>query len=506
MRIETLIESVHPTRVLHEQPGLELGHICTDSRKVQKGDLFVALPGTKGDGADFAPDAMSLGASAIMTENEEPLTRLPQIVVKSARVALAQAARAYHAWPDRRLRIGGVTGTNGKSTTAYLVRHLLNEENSTCGMLGTIEYDLGGDVIPAPLTTPDSLDLYAHLRVMASNRCHAAIMEVSSHALSQSRVEGIDFLAAGFTNLTQDHLDYHRTMEAYREAKAILFRNLSPRATAVINLDDPTGEYYAKETRAQVLGFTLKNNPAAEFKAEITAMDIHGTTFRIRSPWGSREVHWKHVGAHNVQNAMTGLGMSLALGGGHMHTFNFDRALRALENFKGVPGRLEPVADGRIPFRVLVDYAHTEDALRNVMGSLRKLNPSRLIVLFGCGGDRDRTKRAKMARAVEEMADLGVITSDNPRTEDPRGIIADIWTGVTRQSKFIVEQDRSKAIEMALREGRPGDVVLLAGKGHEDYQIVGTTKLPFDDRLEAISCLEKRFSQMSTPVDLRAAG
>ena len=499
MRIEKLIQAAGVTRVLQSRPDLEITGLSLDSRRVATGHLFGALPGAKADGAAFAREAAARGAAAILTEHSAPLTDRPQLVVRDARAAMARVARAYFGAPDRALRLGGVTGTNGKSTTAYLVRHLLRASGTPCGLLGTIEYDLGEKVFDAPLTTPESLDLFAHLQAMVGAGCQAAMLEVSSHSLCQRRVEGLDFAVAAFTNLTQDHLDYHRTMEQYRDAKGLLFKALDSRAVAVLNFDDPVGLVFAKQTRAEVLGFSLREQKKAELRAHILAMDIHGTTFGVLSPWGAREVRWSLVGAHNIQNALAALGTALALGAGDARTFSFDGALSALERFAGVPGRLEPVGDGLAPFRVLVDYAHTDDALRNVMSAMRRLNPSRLIVVFGCGGDRDRTKRPRMGNAVEVCADMGIVTSDNPRTEDPRVIVGEIWEGIHNKGKFTVEIDRAKAIDLAIREARPGDVVLIAGKGHETYQICGAQKIHFDDREQARAALERRFGPALKP-------
>jgi len=493
MRLETLIRIAATENVLNWFPGIEVTGLSIDSRKVAHGHLFGAMPGAKADGASFARQAAEQGAVAILTEKPEPLTHLPQFIVRDARAAMGRLANAFHGEPSKRLRLGGLTGTNGKSTTAFLVRHLLRAAHVKCGLLGTIEYDLGDTHLEAPLTTPDSLDLFAYLKSMADSGCQSAVMEVSSHSLVQRRVEGLEYAAAVFTNLTQDHLDFHRTMERYRDAKGLLFARLSSHAEAILNLDDPVGEYYARHTPAHVLGFSMNGHKQADLRATVLSMDIHGTSFRVESPWGSREVRWGMVGAHNIQNALGALGCALALGSQEARTFSFDGALSALECFKGVPGRLESVGDGLAPFRVLVDYAHTDDALRNVMTAMRLLKPSRLITVFGCGGDRDRTKRPKMGRAVEQLADLGVVTSDNPRTEDPAVIIGEIWAGIQRPEKFIVEQDRAKAIDTAIREARPGDILLIAGKGHENYQIVGATKHPFDDREQARAALERRF-------------
>ncbi|MFH0939134.1 MAG: UDP-N-acetylmuramoyl-L-alanyl-D-glutamate--2,6-diaminopimelate ligase, partial [Planctomycetota bacterium] len=346
----------------------------------------------------------------------------------------------------------------------------------------------------APLTTPESVDLHRYLRTMTNAGCGVAMMETSSHALCQQRVADIDFTVAIFTNLTQDHLDYHRTMEAYRDAKGTLFGNLSAHAVAVLNLDDEAGVHYAQHTRAKVLGFSMataasdRRSCSAELFGRIRRMDIHGTCFELESPWGKREVIWNLVGAHNVQNCLGAMAAAVSLG------VSFDQAVSGVTSFPGVPGRLEAVSDptGKLPFRVLVDYAHTDDALRRVLSALRQLNPSRLIAVFGCGGDRDHGKRPKMARVVEELADLGVITSDNPRTEDPQAIIAEICQGIHNEQKFIVDADRTRAIDLAIREARSGDVVLIAGKGHENYQICGSEKRHFSDMEQALAAIQRR--------------
>ena len=504
MNLETLAKAAN-AKTLQFNGAMEITGISFDSRAVKAGELFAALPGVKADGSIYARQAAERGAAAILTEKDEPLTALPQLVCKDARLALSQIARAFFGCADKQMKMAAVTGTNGKSTTAYLVRHLLRAAGKRCGMLGTIEYDLGSARIEAPLTTPESLDLHRYLRSMADAKCDAAVMETSSHSLCQHRVAGIDYSVAIFTNLTQDHLDYHRTMEEYREAKGILFRNLHSSATAILNLDDPTSAYYAKHTRANVLGFALSDPPAHPLKpgrapelcGRIRSMDIRGTRFQLDTPWGKRQVSWGLVGAHNVQNCLGAVAAAVLLG------VPFDRVVEGLASFPGVPGRLQSVGDqyDKLPFRVLVDYAHTDDALRSVMKALRELKPSRLITVFGCGGDRDRTKRPKMARAVEEMADLGIITSDNPRTEDPQAIISDIWRGIHNESKFLVNADRSAAIDLAIKEARSGDVVLIAGKGHEDYQIFGREKRHFSDTEEAMSAIMRRFG----PIQARGA-
>ncbi len=490
MLMEKLVEELKPTEILQGRSGVTLTGVSIDSRRIQKGHLFAALPGQTVDGANFAFQALEKGAAAILTERRDPLTDLPQLVVPHARVALGHAARVLNGAPDQKMRIGAVTGTNGKSTTAYLIRHLLESSRVRCGMLGTIEYDLGADspLLPSTLTTPEAPELFQYLNEMNENGCESCIMEVSSHSLCQHRTEGIEFTTGIFTNLSQDHLDYHRTMAEYRDAKGLLFDSLSKKATAVLNMDDPQGAHYASRTKAEVWGYSTQLHPKAELSARVKLMNIHGTVFELTTPWGKREVQLKLVGAHNVQNALAALGASLALGTNELQTFNMDTAIGALERFRGIPGRLEPVGRDGVPFQIMVDYAHTDDALRSVLTALRDLLPSRLIVVFGCGGDRDHGKRPKMGRVVEKYADMGVVTSDNPRD-----IIAGIWEGIQQKSRFSVEVDRGSAIEMAIQEARPGDVVLIAGKGHEDYQIVGKKKIPFDDRVEARKALDKRY-------------
>jgi UDP-N-acetylmuramoyl-L-alanyl-D-glutamate--2,6-diaminopimelate ligase len=363
MKLETLATSATADLIQLPRRPVEITGITCDSRQVRCGDLFAALPGVKADGSAFARQAASRGAVAILAERADPLTELPQLCCQNARLSLAHVARAFYGHADLRMKLGAVTGTNGKTTTAYLVRHLLRRAGWHCGMIGTIEYDLGAGSVEAPLTTPESVELHRYLRAMADAGCQATFMETSSHALHQNRVAGLNFSVAVFTNLTQDHLDYHRTMEAYRDAKALLFRGLSADAVAVLNMDDPAGASYSRETKARVLGFSLKDT--ADIRATVCKMDIQGTVFQLATPWGSRRVSWRLAGAHNVQNAMGALAAAVSLGA------DFDRAAEALEDFAGVPGRLEAVDGGLygapLPFRVLVDYAHTDDALLRVM-------------------------------------------------------------------------------------------------------------------------------------------
>ncbi|MCX7805671.1 MAG: UDP-N-acetylmuramoyl-L-alanyl-D-glutamate--2,6-diaminopimelate ligase [Planctomycetota bacterium] len=480
MRLSVLLEGIQVRDVLLFRD-LEVRGVAYDSRKVEEGFLFAALPGHKVDGTKFVPDARAKNAAAIITEVSTPLSDLPQIVVDDARLALAQVANKFYGNPSAGMKMAGVTGTNGKTTTAYLIRHIMRKAGIPCGLLSTIEYDLGDEVLESAMTTPESLDICRYLYRMKINGCKACSMEVSSHSLVQHRVEGIGFSAAVFTNLTQDHLDYHKTMDEYRRAKGLLFEKLSPDATAILNDDDEASVEYAGKTKAKIWRYSVSHG-MADWVGRVRSMDMHGTRFDIYGPFGHAEVRWKLLGMHNVENALGAMAACVSMGVG------FEEAAYALESFQGAPGRLEAVP-GTGGFRVLVDYAHTDDALRRILTALRNLQPKRVITVFGCGGDRDRGKRPKMGRVVEEMSDIAIVTSDNPRSEDPKAIIDDILAGMKNPGKAIVEADRREAIARALAEAREGDIVLIAGKGHEKYQIIKDQKRYFDDRQEAARML-----------------
>jgi len=380
------------------------------------------------------------------------------------------------------MKLVAITGTNGKTTTAYLVRYILRQAGERCGMTGTVEYDLGAGAVPASMTTPESLDLYRFYAEMRRAGCGFAVSEVSSHALAKRRTAGLRFAAAVFSNLTQDHLDFHGTMENYFQAKALLFSGLEASAVALLNADDPHSARLAGMTRARVVTYGLSES--AEVRAKVLSLSTVGTVFRLRRGGFEAEVHLPLLGAHNVHNALAAAAAAAELGLG------MDRIVEGLATFEGVPGRLESVDCGQ-DFRVLVDYAHTDDALRSVLNAVRELYPRRIITVFGCGGDRDRGKRPKMARVVEQLSDVAVVTSDNPRSERPEAIIGEILSGLQDPGRAVVEPDRAAAIGKAVGLARPGDVVLIAGKGHEAYQIVGDRRLDFDDRSAARAALER---------------
>lgn len=463
-----------------------VGAVVCDSRAVRNGDVFVAIPGTRSDGHDFVPAAVETGAAAVVVERTvdlPPRRTVPQVVVADARAALSRLAHARNGFPGRTLSVTGITGTKGKTTTAFLLRSILRAAGRMTGLLGTVEYDLLGRCIPAPLTTPDAAGLADHLAEIRRKGGDSAVMEVSSIALDQGRTAEIDFAAAVFTNLTGDHLDYHGTMEDYLVAKARLFADLAPGRPAVLNADDGAAVKLASRTKGRVIWYSL--SAPADVVAESVRVDSTGSRFRLRFAGGEPlAVHSRLVGLHNVSNCLAAAGAAWGLG------VEPEVIVEGLQNAPAVPGRLEPVACDR-GFAVLVDYAHTDDSLDRVLSALRPLTTGRILTVFGCGGDRDRTKRPRMAAVAERRSDRVIVTSDNPRTERPEDIIAEVVLGISPAGlpKLRVEPDRRAAISAAISEARPGDVVLIAGKGHEDYQIIGTTKLPFDDRLVAAECL-----------------
>jgi len=481
MRLSAIVASVPGARML-QGADVEIADLAYDSRQVRPGALFLALPGEKTDGAGHVPAAARAGAAAVLSEKSDPLSGLPQVVVPDARAALAAAARAFFGDPAAGMKLVAITGTNGKTTTAYLVRYILRQAGERCGMTGTVEYDLGAGAVPASMTTPESLDLYRFYAEMRRAGCGFAVSEVSSHALAKRRTAGLRFAAAVFSNLTQDHLDFHGTMENYFQAKALLFSGLEASAVALLNADDPHSARLAGMTRARVVTYGLSES--AEVRAKVLSLSTVGTVFRLRRGGFEAEVHLPLLGAHNVHNALAAAAAAAELGLG------MDRIVEGLATFEGVPGRLESVDCGQ-DFRVLVDYAHTDDALRSVLNAVRELYPRRIITVFGCGGDRDRGKRPKMARVVEQLSDVAVVTSDNPRSERPEAIIGEILSGLQDPGRAVVEPDRAAAIGKAVGLARPGDVVLIAGKGHEAYQIVGDRRLDFDDRSAARAALER---------------
>ncbi len=462
--------------------------ICYDSRSVVEGAVFVALPGEKVDGTDFVDAAIDKGAIAIISEKSGLATRATHIQVRNARHALADLAAAFFRNPSHHLKLAAVTGTNGKTTTAFLIKHICDTELLRCGLIGTVRYIVGDRELPASRTTPESADLQELLWQMRSTGCKACAMEVSSHAMMQDRVRGVAFDVAAFTNLTQDHLDFHGTMERYFEAKVLLFEQIAAqkkkKGLAVVNCDDRFGSRLLDRISRSLESFTYGQGPGSQFRASNVRMDFTGTTYALDALGCSYLVRMPFIGAFNVYNSLAAIATAHALG------IPVRNAVKALANAPAVPGRLQPVP-GKRPFRVFVDYAHTDDALINVMRTLRDLDPAHLIVVFGCGGNRDRAKRPKMAAAVDAHADHAIVTSDNPRKEDPLDIIEDIKPGFRRLVPEIIP-DRKEAIFKAIAMAGQRDIILLAGKGHETYQEFADSTIPFDDAAIAATALDDR--------------
>ncbi|MEO8226092.1 MAG: UDP-N-acetylmuramoyl-L-alanyl-D-glutamate--2,6-diaminopimelate ligase [Gemmatimonadota bacterium] len=445
--------------------------LTTDSRGVRPGDLYIAVRGSQADGHRFVPDALAHGAAALLVETAQR-THVPQVIVRDGRKAALAAARTWYDDPARSLSLVGITGTNGKTTTTGLVRHLLNADGKA-GSIGTLgAFDGAGAAIPSTagtLTTPGTIDLQATLAALRDRATQWVAMETSSHSLDQGRLDGLTFAAALYTNLTRDHLDYHGTMEAYLAAKLRLSSYLALSGVDIVNLDDDA--WSALPQRAERVTFGL--NPAADVRAAELQLDAGGSRFRMLTPWGASDIALPLLGDFNVANALAAAAAALALGR------SFDEVTDRLQRAPQVPGRMEKIAEH--PCVVLRDYAHTPDALERALATLRPLTAQRLVVVFGCGGDRDRGKRPLMGRIAALAADLTIVTSDNPRTENPDAIIDDIVAGMAGAPHVRIA-DRRAAIAAALDGAGPGDTVLLAGKGHETYQVIGTEKLPFDER------------------------
>lgn len=525
-----------PVRRMDGGGDVRVCDLTEDSRTVVPGSLFVARRGATDDGSRYAAQAVAAGAVAVLTDNPDLRLDAPHrpalLHATDLPGVCARVAERFYGGAGSKLAVLGVTGTNGKTTTAWLIHQILNDAGVRCGLIGTVAVDDGVELARAEWTTPPSIELSRTLGVMLDAGCRACVMEVSSHALDQQRVAAVSFQVGVFTNLTGDHLDYHGTMERYADAKARLFEMLPQRGTAVVNAGDTWAGRMTRDCRASVVRCLGPGVPGAEaarsdrdplaggdagaWRVEVTRASMDGMVLRLRGAWrgqsGARvetlEVRTRLVGAFNAMNALQAAAACHALG------VPAEAIVRALERASAPPGRLEPVTPPGAPFAVLVDYAHTDDALRKALQALRPLLPAdgRLRVVFGCGGDRDRSKRPRMGQAAAELADHAVLTSDNPRTEEPGGIIAEVIAGVPAalRAKVAVEPDRARAIAAAVRAARRGDAVLIAGKGHEREQILpdgrgGTVRLPFDDREHARRALAGCVPGLA-PAEVKPAG
>ncbi len=471
--------------------------IAYDSRQVTAGAVFVARRGTRADGTAFVRDAVSRGAIAVVSEAPAPAdVTADWVQVSDGRLALAALAAAFHGDPSEELILVGITGTNGKTTTSYLLASIFDAAGMPCGRIGTVGYRVGTRELEAARTTPEAPELQRMLRDMVALGSRACVMEVSSHALSLRRADALHFSAAIFTNLTRDHLDFHKDMEQYFAAKRRLFELLSPQGIAVLNLDDPRGREIGGAAPRAV---TYAIDAPADVRPGPLSFSINGLAFEARTPRGTVQVRSRLVGRPNAYNILAAVAAAMAL---DLPFTAIEAGIKALEH---VPGRFQVVSAAGDDVRVVVDYAHTDDALKNLLETARPLATGRLITVFGCGGDRDRTKRPLMGAVAARLSDLVIVTSDNPRSEDPAQIIEEIKRGMVTpadrlpkgqparpSTPWVAVVDRKAAIERAVREASPGDLVLIAGKGHENYQVVGERVLPFDDADVARGALSRR--------------
>jgi len=503
MKLKHIIENLDGVVKVEGKTNLEITGIACDSKAVKPGYLFVALKGSRVNGADFIDDAIGRGACAIILDNgDKGIFQRGDtfIYTEDARFGLAQASQAFFGDLSAKMRLVGVTGTNGKTTITYLMESMFQSKLEAVGVIGTVNYRFGMRLIPAVNTTPSSLELYSLLSGMYKEKIKNCIIEISSHSLEQARVETLQFDAAIFTNLTREHLDFHKNMDEYLNAKLKLFSKIKLRGTAVINIDDSASEKIIQKVRAE--GRAKIITYAIDREADIRALDIKlscdGLKFRLGVAERSSapiNIESSLIGRHNIYNILAAVGAGMSLG------MSLDDIKKGVEALKTLPGRLESVGCGQ-RFSVYVDYAHTEDGLEKVLKSLRELKPARLITVFGCGGNRDRAKRPAMGKISTELSDIVFITSDNPRAEEPKDIINEITKGINlAKNNYIIEPDRFNAIKKAVLEAGSGDIVLVAGKGHEAYQIFKDTTIPFDDRevvkrilKEAGLCLQSKIS------------
>lgn len=471
----------------------EISGIRTDSRKVRPGDLFICIPGFVSDGHTYAEEVVGAGAVALIVERDVPVN-VPKLIVKDSRYAMAVVACSFYGYPSREMKLIGVTGTNGKTTTAMLIEHVLRDCGASTGLLGTVATKIGDTWTEAERTTQEAADLQASLRAMRDADTEFAVMEVSSHALELGRVKGCRFRTAIFTNLTQDHLDFHGTMERYREAKGLFFSRLgnsfSEKADesvfAVLNADDEASAYFARLTSAQVITYGM--GEGADVRASDVRLASDGTRFRLSVFGEEMDIAMRLVGKFNVYNALAAITATI------LERIPLREIATSLAKHPGVPGRMEAVGGGEVAL-VVVDYAHTPDGLENALSAVGEFCQGRVITVFGCGGDRDRTKRPLMGEIAARLSDVVIATSDNPRTEDPQAILQEIEPGLIDgggQGRYVLEPDRAAAIHKAVEMASPDDVVLIAGKGHETYQIIGGIRHEFDDRLVALEAIRGR--------------
>ncbi len=476
MKIKKLFKNIKiPDLKIKGSQETKLTGISANSKTVAPGNLFLAKKGRTFDGSDFISEAVAAGAAAVVCDLYNPfLSQIVQIIHDNASSLEAKIASAYYDFPSQKLFMLGVTGTNGKTTVSYLLKHLLDNNKKSCGLLGTIEYIIGKNSYPATLTTPAACNLQRFLKEMVNAKMKVAVMEASSQAIDQGRCEEIDFDAVIFTNLSQDHLDYHGNLKEYVSTKAKLFENLSKEKTAIINLDDAYAQFIIGKTKAKIMTFAI--DQAADVKAEEINCSAAGLKFTLVYQGQRETITSQMIGRFNVYNILATISAALVAG------IKLKKIIREIATFRSVRGRLERVKILK-PFSVFVDYAHSADALQKVLQTLKEFKTGRLITVFGCGGNRDSGKRPTMGRIGSELSDFCFITNDNPRKEEPQKIIKEIVSGIRKdKNNYLVEEDRFEAIKKALKMAKKDDIVLIAGKGHETYQIFQDQTSSFDDR------------------------
>lgn len=492
MKLKKLLKDL-PVKQIKGTRDLEITGICSNSKLIAPGNLFIAKQGHQYNGAAFIPEAINAGAAAVLTDMVDPsLRNITQIIDPNIDDLEALLIPRFYEYPGNKLFLVGITGTNGKTTTAFLIKHLLDALHGKCGLIGTIEYIIGDNRYQATRTTPDLASNYKMLKEMTMNGCRSAVMEVTSHGLEQKRVHNLEFDVAVFTNLTLDHLDYHKTMENYFDAKKKLFLGLNQAAhpakksfikTAVINADSPYAASLLACCHANKITYGIER--PADLKAGSIELSPEKTCFLLEYRGRQIPCEIPFIGTFNIYNYLAAVAVGLS------QKFPLDSILEILESAPQVPGRLERVQNA-LNLNIFVDFAHTDDALKNVLATLSSLKKGRIITVFGCGGDRDRSKRPKMAQVAEQFSDYTIVTSDNPRTEDPAEICNQIAQGFLRKNSFMIVLDRTEAIKKAIEMADESDILLIAGKGHENYQIFAHKTIPFEDRKIAIELCEIR--------------
>lgn len=491
MELHTLVNVLPFAKIINDNGKIDIQSVEQDTRKVTNDTLFICIEGDKFDGHNFAHDAVKKGAVAVVANREIPDLHVPTIIVRDTKRAMAMLADVFYGHPSQQLFLVGVTGTNGKTSVSHIVDHIFNEAGKQTGLIGTLYTKIGEQKLETVNTTPDSITLQKTFQQMIQNGIDVVSMEVSSHALIQGRTWGCDYDVAVFTNLTQDHLDYHKTMDEYKKAKSLLFSQLGNQYSesrpkfAVLNGDDPVSDEYSRMTAANVITYGIES--PSDVQAKNIRFTANGTSFDLETPVGHTTVETNLIGKFNVYNVLSAIAVGFAA------NLPIDTIVNSLRSFQSVPGRFELVKAGQ-SFPVIVDYAHTPDSLENVLQTVKSLSKdANIFCVVGCGGDRDRTKRPLMAQVACKYATNPIFTSDNPRTEDPKQILDDMVQGV-KGLQYEVIQDRKEAIYHAIQHANNGDIVVIAGKGHEDYQIIGETKYDFDDRIVAKAAIEAKLA------------